>query len=116
MTAKTYHPAIDTTMDLNDAVSRYELNLRDRTINDAFPSSAVVQAALATGAWGATVIKLERSVNGSDWVDLSSATSLSAVGVVTAAIDAPYLRARVSTVAGVAGVARVSIVLITETT
>lgn len=64
--------------------------------------------ALASGAWGATVITIKFSLNGTTWY--SASVTLTAAGV-TVPIELKavrYIAAEVTTAAGVAGTATVS--------
>jgi hypothetical protein len=92
-------------LDLNHALEEVVASVQQHAV-------ATVQATLLTGSWGSTVITVQRSNDAVGYEDLEDPITIDAAGL-TARIDVSgfgYLRARVTTAAGSAATAQVTIV------
>jgi hypothetical protein len=84
--------------DMNDTEEAWEIIL----LGSPAPTEVVFQFVQLSGTWGTAVLTLERSLDGINWVAMSSPTTYSAAGIQTGidVTDIGHLRLRVSTAEG----------------
>lgn len=81
---------------------------RELLIECGGATAVTIQAAVTEGAWGATVLTVQRSNDGLEWAALASPTTISAPGITSITPDTQYLRVYVTTAGSAADRVRVT--------
>ncbi len=95
---RVFESATESGLDLNASSNSTVFNVADFAL-------VTVQAVLASGTFGTAVLQAQCSANGTDFVDISGATTTGPGVIPEVSVGTEFFRVRVSTLEGSAGTA-----------